>query len=258
MLQGKQFILTAVAVVVLFTLSQSGCSTPPPPKPLSISEQIEVDTRQAAEFIKEFQKQAIFHAYPAGERYLTHLAQAIAQSESGFDLSSLKVRITEDANPQLSQLFSFPGTTLFVPYSLLNKIEYENELAAILAYELANVFKRHLARKMDVTANPALFGTESVFHLDRDARAESIRLATRLMYFAGYDTRGMASVFQRYPSYFAPNQGTELAKKEVEFNVREAQMAKSEYLPSRGPIVRSAEFINMKKGLKEPNRKGIN
>lgn len=248
MLRNVSFL---VALLVL-TVWQSGCSTPPEPKILTISEQIDVDTRQAQNFINEFQKRATFESYPEGERYLNQLARNLAKIETGFVSESVKVKIHHDTSSQLAHLFSFPGTTLSIPSSLLHEVEYENELAALLAYELANVMNRHLAKKMEATVNPVLFGPGSVFDLDRPQRLASIRLATKLLYYAGYDTRGMASVFQRYPQYFAPNQSSELNKKEVEFNVRESQKAKTEYLPSMGPIVRSAEFIKMKKGLKHP------
>jgi predicted Zn-dependent protease len=240
----------AVLFFALLGLSfQVGCATPEPPRKLTISEQIEVDTKEAQNFFNDFQKRVTFVPYSQGLKYLTSMAHRLARVQAGFDVNSVEVKIHQDTQPGMSRLYSFPGTTISVPVSILKKIDYENELAALLAFELASVINRHLAKTMETTPNPIIFGVGSVFDLDRQERADSIRVATRLLYYAGYDLRGMASVFQRYPGDFS-NQGLEFAKKEVEFNVREAQKARSGYLPSRSPIVRSAEFINLKKGLK--------
>lgn len=84
--------------------------------------------------------------------------------------------------------------------------------------------------------------------MNPEERAQSIKRGSSLLYWAGYDVRGMASIFQHFSAFFG-NPGSETLKKEVEFNLREAQRARSELLPSLKPIVRSAEFIEFKKEL---------
>jgi hypothetical protein len=133
-------------------------------------------------------------------------------------------------------------------------VEYENELAAVLAYQMAHLVRRSLAIHVEEQAlrplpvPPVLFGSGSVFEFHREERASAIRLAVRMLYRAGYDTRGMASIFQRAPVLFGnPDSGS--FKKEVEFNIKEAQRASSELLPAIKPVVRSPEFIRFKKEL---------
>ena len=87
-----------------------------------------------------------------------------------------------------------------------------------------------------------------MFEWDRDERARSIKVGTELLYFSGYDVRGMASMFQREAGFFG-NPDTDSMGKEVEFNVREAQRARSGLLPSVKPVVRSSEFIQFKREL---------
>ncbi len=240
----------------LIFLVLSGCSTPKPQRVLTISEQIAEDTETAQNLFMDYQKKVNFVSFPSGERFLNGLAMKIATTPNGLSKEKVKVRIhRDDGNKNLARFFSFPGTTISIPLSFLKEVEYENQLAAAIAFEIANVMNRHLAKKMDQTENRELFGEKSLFSLDRTARQESIEIGTRLLYFSGYDLRGLASLFQRYPDYVlnaqtASNEGLESPQKEVEFNLREAQRAKSEYLPSLQPIVRSAEFITMKKGLK--------
>jgi hypothetical protein len=232
-----------------FLISQIGCVSAPPVKVLTITEQIEVDTKAAQNFANSFKAQIHPFAYPEGEKYLAHVAARISKIEIGFP-GQTHVMIHDDrGNPALSRFFSFPGTLISVPFTFLKTVEYENELAAAISFELANVINRHLAKKIDSGAKPILTGNNSAFDLDRIERSQSIGLGTKLLYLSGYDSRGMASIFQHYGAFY-PNQGLALSKKEVEFNLREAQQAKSEYMPSLNPTVRSGEFIRMKRGLK--------
>ena len=107
---------------------------------------------------------------------------------------------------------------------------------------------------MAASQNTAIFGEKSVFNLNRVDRSSSIKLGTSLMYGAGFDTRGMASIFKRFPIYYLQESASEKSQKEVDFNVHEAQRAKSEFLPQMKPIVRSAEFIQFKKELLKKHR----
>jgi hypothetical protein len=230
------------------------CAVPPQPKVLSPVEQIAVDTERAGDLAKEFKKRVRFISSPRLERFLSRMAQRIAQASKDFPLDQIEVRIHDDSDPELRRSFSFPGTLISVPLGFLKKVEFENELGAMLSYEVANVVNRHLANRVEAAVSAGkgsglvLFGEGSVFVLDQVERAKSIVLGTDFLYWSGYDVRGMASVFQRYPGFFG-KPDSDLDQKEVNFNIREAQRARSDLLPSLKPTVRSAEFIQFKKEL---------
>ena len=76
----------------------------------------------------------------------------------------------------------FPGITLAIPVSFLRKVEFENELAAAMAFEIATLMNRTLAKKLDSSNNRDLYGKNSVFNLDQTTRNEAINLATSLLY----------------------------------------------------------------------------
>jgi hypothetical protein len=230
----------------------SGCATPPKEKTLSISEQINVDTTKAQALFSAFQKRAVFVKADDIEKYLTTMARKLAAVQDGFEVKKVTIKIHRDDDVEMKRFFSFPGTTISVPVSFLKTVDYENELAAAMAFELANVINRHLAKKVDEDAHPTLWGTGNVFDLDRPERVESIDQGERLLYYAGYDLRGMPSFFRRYEPKFkvSTNLGSSSNQKEVDFNWKEAQRARSEYLPSSNPTVRSTDFIKMKKGTK--------
>ena len=232
--------------LIAFLLILGSCASPPPEKPLTISEQIHIDTAKVQTFRDDFEMKTTFIDLPKTEKYLTSIAVKLALQESGFASNEIRVEVHDDRKSELKRFFSFPGTLILVPYSFLKKVEFENELAAALALEVAHVVNRHLAIEMEKSLD-----FKELFHFSDEQRAESIKLGSRFLYYAGYDLRGMASIFNRYSEYYV-NQGTfELNKKEVEFDIRTAQRAKSEYLPSLQPIVRSGEFIQFKKELQK-------
>ena len=255
MLSMYKKILALLLSISIFT----ACSTEPPKKQLTISEQIEVDTKNAQGLSTEFKQQVHFIALPKAERFLKNMAEKILKQKEGFDHEKVEIKIHDDSQAKLERFFSFPGVTLSIPMSFLKKVEFENELAAALAYEIANVMDRFLAQKVEAKLSSGeleLFGKDSVFGLNDQNRSTSIKLATSLLYGAGFDTRGIASIFKRYPIYYMQESASDLFQKEVDFNIREAQRAKSEFMPQMKPIVRSGEFIQFKKELLKATREG--
>jgi predicted Zn-dependent protease len=231
-----------IRIPVFVLLFLGACSSPPVTKVLSPVEQIAVDSERAAGLASEFRKKVKFVQAPRLERFLARMGAKLAGASKDFPLEQVEVKIHYDSSRDLKRAFSFPGTLVSLPLGFLRKVEYENELAASLAYELAHVINRHLSNRVFSG------GDASVFDWDRDERARSIKVGTELLYFSGYDVRGMASMFQREAGFFG-NPDTDSLGKEVEFNVREAQRARSGLLPSVKPVVRSSEFIQFKREL---------
>ena len=239
-----------LVALILFAVS---CATPPP-RELSPVEQIAVDTARAQGLASQFKEKSDFLKAPRLERFLSRTANSVASASKDFPLGKVEVRIHHDQTPDQAHFYSFPGSFVSVPLSFLRQVEFENELAAAISFELAQVIDRHLANHVEAMTQKGqesrieIFGPNSIFALNPEERARSIKRGSELLYWAGYDVRGMASIFQRHSAFFG-NLGSETPKKEVEFNLREAQRARSELLPSLKPIVRSAEFIEFKKEL---------
>lgn len=233
---------------ILLLLLLSACAVTPPPKPLSPREQIVVDTERARGLVADFKKRAQFVNAPRLDRFLTRMGMRLAAASKEFPLDQVEVRIHVDAEPGLARAFSFPGTFVSLPLGFVKRVAFENELAAMVAYELGSVMNRHLAARVEAGREVVLFGQNSVFFLRQPERAQSIRSGTDLLYFAGYDVRGMASLLRDHAAFFG-KPGSDLAEKEVEFDLREAQRARSDLLPSTKPVVRSSEFIQFKKEL---------
>ena len=249
MYSSHKTILLAVLVSVL-----GSCASPPAPKTLSLKEQIEVDTVRARELTGEFMDRVGFRQWAKVELYFLQIAGSLSKEVQGFPMQNLRIRIHIAQPPAGEGSYAFPGALISFPDTWVRSVEYENELAGALAYQMSNLVLRSLAIHVEeqalrpVPVPPLLFGSGSVFEFHREERASAIRLAVRMLYRAGYDTRGMASIFQRTPGLFGnPDSGS--FKKEVEFNIKEAQRASSELLPAIKPVVRSPEFIRFKKEL---------
>ena len=230
------------------------CSTPPKPKTLTLKEQIEVDTARARNLMSEFIDRVEFRQWDRAGLFFMRIAESLSKEAQDFPMQSLRVRVHVAQPPAGEGSYAFPGALISLPDTWVRSVDYENELAAVIAYQMAHLVRRSLAIHVEeqalspVPLPPVLFGAGSVFEFHREERSSAIRLAVRMLYGAGYDTRGMASIFQRAPGLFG-NPDSASFKKEVDFNIKEAQRASSELLPAIKPVVRSPEFIRFKKDL---------
>ncbi|MBC7395876.1 MAG: hypothetical protein H7333_00410 [Bdellovibrionales bacterium] len=241
----------SVPLIILSFLVAS-CASKRADQVLSIAEQLKSDKAKAEGLAREFTRRVTFVNMPKAEKFLNSMALQLARQEPGFENEPVQIKVHDDRPPGQHQFFSFPGTFISIPQSFLKQVEFENELAAAISYELANVLNRYLAAKVENlgASPPVLFGPKNLFDLNNAERAQSIKRGIRLLYLGGYDPRGMPSIFRRFPDYYASS-ASGLFKKQVDFNVREAQRAKSEFLPSLKPIVRSGEFIQFKNELRK-------
>lgn len=243
--KGRIFFLSAV----ILSVQLIGCGSVPVPAPLSPHEQLTVDTVKVKDLRLQFEKQVTLEKDANLEKYLTAVARQITREEAALRAEKVLVRVHLDTKPELKKSFSFPGVVIFIPKSILYQINFENELAALIALELAQIERRDLAQEMDKNERPILFGDLSIFHFSQKARGESIELGTKLMYAAGYDPRGMVALFQKFHSYFLDS-SSPAGQKELTYYLKQAQKAKNDFIPSLQPIVRSNDFLRMKKELK--------
>ncbi len=127
--------------------------------------------------------------------------------------------------------FAMPGGFIGVHTGLLLAAQSESELASVLAHEISHVTQHHLARQLGAQgqaqlpmllsmavavlaaraknsdlASGALMagqaaGIQQQLNYSRDFEREADRLGLRLLESAGFDTRAMASFFERLQKY---------------------------------------------------------
>ncbi|WP_457627531.1 beta-barrel assembly-enhancing protease [Persephonella sp.] len=123
-------------------------------------------------------------------------------------------------NTQAVNAFALPGGFIFVNRGLVLSLDKEDELAGVIAHELAHVNARHHARFLekvygmnillsiagifayqtkygDILMNFGKIGAQLIsLKWSRDQEREADRLGVRFAYDAGYDPRGLLDTFK--------------------------------------------------------------
>jgi predicted Zn-dependent protease len=241
--------LSRLLLVCLLPLLIQSCSEVPLPAKVSVREQLVVDTMKAKGLVAEFDKQARFDRQPAIEKYLQSVAQQIVLADEDLREETVMIRVHQDLKREWTRTFAFPGVMISLPKSFLSQVNFENELAALIALQLALVENRELAKSLEKQGQRPILGQGSIFNFSKTAMATSIETGTRMMYAAGYDPRGMVTLIQKHPGIFVEPDSAS-SKKDIDELIKQAQKTKNEFMPSLQPIVRSNEFLKMKKDLK--------
>lgn len=124
--------------------------------------------------------------------------------------------------------FAMPGGFVFVHSGLIEELDSENELACVLAHEIAHVQGRHIARRIDrmqkvniattamaiaglflgggkmssaVIASAGALNLSIALKYSREDEEEADRRAYQWLCRAGYDPRGLATVLKKMQKF---------------------------------------------------------
>lgn len=123
--------------------------------------------------------------------------------------------------------FATPGGYLFVNTGLILSMEHENEVAGVLAHEIAHVTQRHIAKRMEreqtisllsvlgalagaflggeggagLMAGSLAAGQAAMLNYSRVDESEADQFGLIYMINAGYNPQGMAEAFKRIRQY---------------------------------------------------------
>lgn len=128
---------------------------------------------------------------------ITALVEAVGQrlvsQVSGFQFDYTFRIVDQDA----PNAFALPGGYVYVSRGLLVLSDSEDELASVLAHEMAHVVRRHAAARQEIERHgPPLFNRLQITRLasySRDQEREADRLGQEIAARAGYDPAGIAS-----------------------------------------------------------------
>lgn len=236
--------LSSKGIKVFFVLigMSTACTTVPAPQVLSMNEKIKKDQEILTPVYSEFKKQIQARSLASSKQWMEQLAIRLATSIRGFD--SQQVICREILLPQ--KFYIFPGTRIYVPAGFIQEVRYENELAAALAFELAQVALRTTTKYMEgaTTLLTPWEGEASIFHLKKEDSTAVIELASQILYEHRYSPQALSSFFQRYSKYF------DFTQSEVEWMLRESQRVRLNYPPLQDPVVSSSEFVYFKKQVR--------
>jgi predicted Zn-dependent protease len=179
------------------------------------------EIRLGEELHKQLQKEQKIVQDPLLARYVQRLGEQLARLSRRPDLD-YRFFIIED--PTVNA-FALPGGYVYVHTGLLATAESESELASVLGHEIGHIVARHglknfkraqkyqflvglinlgigaiggqsTAARIGQTASQLLAAGIFTKH-SRDAEREADFLGLHTMYAAGYDPRGMVSMFEK-------------------------------------------------------------
>lgn len=193
------------------------------------------------------------------EVYLRTMAQGLVRTIPEEADSPIGVILIEDIEGKWKS-FALPGNRIYLAVESVRMVQFENELAALIALELANIELKNLIKRVREsspmnqglvvapTGNTSYFGTVGLLSFSDAAQCEAAKKAVGILYRAGYDARGLVSVLakiQKHPSTSPYDSDT------IERMIGQSRRAIAEMAPLRNPIVKSEGFLIMQKRLKK-------
>lgn len=227
-------------VVTLFALM--GCSSvPKDASPAKAALLAEPPAEYSAAIEKGFRKRVTLLQDAEINNYLIRIA--------GRLFNPGKYRITiEIVNTQSTgyqpNVWVIPGGKIFVDIRILKKMQFENELAAALAFgwersEDIKFRERMIYEVGSVDPDPA-----NLWLFENSEDQVAVERAVERIYKAGYDPRGLVNYFDR----LAPNNNANLNSQQYSLKDK-ARRTIAFYAPLLNPIVRTEEFYKMRKRI---------
>ena len=177
------------------------------------------DIKEGAEVAKLVERQIGLCSLPVTEAYLNEVGQRLvaAANDPRWKFS---FQIVDQEEPNS---FAIAGGGIYVSRGLLVLLEREDELACVLAHEIAHVTQRHLAREQRESLLPRILsvpgnlvghvvsdnlgalinapldvaGGAWLSHYSRKQETEADRIGIRLAAQAGYQPMALADILQR-------------------------------------------------------------
>lgn len=238
----------------LLCITLASCSSPPPVKQVTREEQIQQDNTRGKELVPQFESQLKIKKDIEVTVYLRNIATRLTHQVPDLNNSPIGVLLYADKEKKWRN-YAVPGNRVYLSTAFVKSLEFENELAAAIAFELSNISKRWMMDRVEkltqqepVTGQNRLdfFGPAGVFNFSDEELLSSIDGAIDILYLAGFDTRGLVSLFQKYQS--SPNQSPYESSSLLKMIDRTRQ-AIAMHAPLRNPVVRSEAFLKMQKRL---------
>jgi len=206
---------------------------------------IEEEWQLGQQLSQDVERQIRLSNDPTMNAYVHSMGQKIvAGSPAPFNQLPWEFHVVDD--PSLNA-FAIPGGHVYVHTGLIANADNASELAGVMAHEISHVVARHsteqISRQYGLSVlaglvlgqDPGMLSqiaaqivaTGALARFSREAEREADELGIQAMYRAGYDPRGMASMFaellehqQREPSrveqFFATHPTTTERVREAE------------------------------------------
>jgi predicted Zn-dependent protease len=268
-MKQRLFKAEVVSCVSLLTLlgSLAGCISAPPKKP-NIVEQVKQENAVGSVLARRFEAKLHFFSDPVVDAYLQKLGSRLEKISHDPRLAGTEVVIIQDRGDEWRS-FSIPGRRVYLSLGWAKETKTDSELAALIALELGHIQDKHVlnhlspsagtsptpdktlnkpVEKIDEKKMPDFFGAKGLFTYNREEMEAAVRSAVGILYKSGFDSRGLISMI-------------EVEKKNVEHSsftedllnhlIQVSREAVDSYPPLINPIVRTQEFLQIRKRIEK-------
>ena len=259
----------ALALTLSLVFFSYGCSSGPVLKVPTHEEQVQQDNAIGLELSRQFESKLKLKTDSEVQTYLQRVAQRLADATPDLKSAKMDVLLVND-KPGLWQNFGLPGYRIYLSSGLLRNLEFENEVAAVIAYELAHLLKRdalsNLKKSTGVDSvelsvpgslllhagedskGVAFSGPKGIFQFKEDQILAADASAVSLLYRTGYDARGLVSVWEKYGAHadHSPYSHDLLSRLS-----EQARQTIDLYVPLRNPVVRSDAFHGIQERIRK-------
>jgi len=269
-------ILTRVLILNLIFSGFLGCATNSP-KRLSVEEKVKVEKAIGTELSRNFEKKLKFKQDVEVSVYLRKIAERLMAATPEFNDSAIGLFVIQNFRG-VWRNFSLPGNRIYLAAGLLKKMEYENQLAAVIAMELGHLLKKDVLWRVrqnmdseDIALSQPLvpasvtfdqlilpepsqlktveyFGPRGVFTFNQQVYLAAASEAVGILYRAGFDPRGLCALWETYRARAAHSP---YDNKTLEKLIQKTRRVIAENAPLRNPVVRSPEFLEIQKRIKK-------
>jgi len=243
--------------LLVFTVAifiQGGCASQPQVHLPTEAVKLERESILKDQLSQKAEKHFTLKSSPAVEAYIARIIhQLMSASNPEERPAEVKVFLVDDQNG-LWRSLSIPENRFFLSLGLLKTIEFEHELASLLSMQISILSRKVIFNLVSSSESsrdvspPHHITWESLLNASLEEEQASIGPAIDLVYKAGFDPRGMVSLYDRYT--LTPDHSP-YRRKTRELYIEMMKQEISKLPPLRNPISRSEEFLLMKQRIKK-------
>lgn len=245
-----------------------GCSSAPKKEEIPVTEQLRRDSALGRNLTEKFETHLTFKEDMEVSVYLRSVAEKLTLSTIPLHEAPIGVRVIKDRSEQWRN-YALPGNRIYLSAGLLKQFEFENEIAASMAFELAHILKRHVGKQLearqelidssiesasvfggagseDQSSSVEFFGPSGVFAFSEEQILQSARESVHIMYRAGYDPRGLISMWRNILEH---PEHAYFEKTTLERIIAATRETYAALTPIRNPIVRTDSFLKVRQRI---------
>ena len=242
-------MMLTVTVAAIMT----GCATDSKTPVRSVEEQVRYDNEVGRQLAARLEPDLVLRTQADLAIYLRKVASRVVAGAPGWSESPIGILMIDSVDGKWTN-FSLPGAKIYLSTGLLKKVEYENELAAMIAFEAATVSHRLILSKIESDVHQRngnqidFFGPFGVLSRTLEDKLAAAETAVEMLYRSGYDPRGLVEWVSRYRNHPVYSPWTRLEIDRVSERIR---LSIAKLAPLLNPTVQTDDFIHHQARIKK-------